>query len=70
MEVVSTTLVTVTKLGIDLSVFITSYLDEIVPVHDRSYLVLESIGLLNFLIGRCDDSLVLHLLTGSLSTVV
>ena len=41
MEVVAAlVMVVVSKLGVDLSVLIPSYLYEIVPVHDRSHLEL------------------------------
>ena len=68
MEVVTSLIVA--KLGIDLSAFITRYLDEIIPVHNWSYLILEAIGLLYLLIWRNHHPLVLDFLTGSLCAIV
>ena len=60
----------VSKLGVDLCVFIACDLDQVVPVHDRSYLVLAAVSLLNFFV-RCDhDTLVLDFLAGPLGAVV
>lgn len=70
-ETVSTaSLVAIAELGIDLSVLVACDLDEVVPVHDRSYLVLDALSLLHFLIRCGHDSLVLHFLAGTLSAVV
>ena len=63
-------LVIIAKFGIDLCVFVAGYLDEIVPVHDRSYLVFEPVGLFDLLVRRGHDSFVLHFLTGAFSAVV
>ena len=60
----------VAKFGIDLSVFVAGNLDEIVPVHDRSYLVFEAVGLFDFLVGRDHHSLILDLLTRSFCAVI
>lgn len=68
--VAASALVAVAELGVDLRVFIASYLDEIVPVHDRPYLVLQPVLLLDLLIWSNHDAFVFDLLTGSLCAVV
>ena len=60
----------VAKLGIDLCIFIPSYLDQVVPVHNGSYLVLDAISLLYLLVGCDDYAFVFYLLTCSLCAVV
>ena len=69
MEITVTALI-ITKFGIDLSVFITSNFDEIVPIHNRSYLVFDAVGLLHLLIRCYDDSFVLDFLAGAFGTVI
>lgn len=60
----------VSEFGVNLGVFISGDLDEIVPVHNRSYLELEPVLLLDFLVWSSHNPLVLHFLAGALSAVV
>ena len=63
-------LIHATKLGIDLGILVSGDLDQIVPVHDWSYLVLEATHLLHLFVGCNHHPLVLHFLAGSLGAVV
>lgn len=62
--------VAVAILGIDLGVLISCNFDEIVPVHDWPYLVLEPICLFDLLVGCNHHALVFHFLARPLSAVV
>ena len=70
MIVVVPAWVVVSKLGVDLRVFIACNLDQVVPIHDGSYLVLAAVSLLNLFVRCNDDTFVLDFLAGPLSAVV
>ena len=62
--------VAVSVLGIDLGVLISCNFDEIVPVHDWPYLVLQPICFFDLLVGRNYYTLVFHFLARPLRAVV
>ena len=68
--VVVAVVVAVAIFGIHLGMLISCNLDEVVPVHNRPHFEFKAILLLNLFVGRRDHALVLHLLAGSLCTVV
>jgi len=62
--------VAVAVFGVHLGMLVPGDLDQVVPVHNRANLVLETVLLLDFLVRCRHDALVFHLLAGSLRAVV